>query len=394
VGDCGNGEPLRIGIDLTTIWRPATGTENLAIEMTQALLRTDQRNEYVLFFAREIHPKFAEFTKRFDTIVAGQSNELFLKNLWLPRAAAPAKLDYMHFPAFPPPWSFPCPTGWTLPDATPWLYPETMKLKSRWYYKVLGGRAVATSRFLITDTEASREDIVRHLGVRPERVHVIYPGLRSIFHFCHEAAAFESVRQRYRLPERFVLFVGTLEPRKNLRRILSAFRMLRTDRDFQPDLVIVGRKGWLYSPIFSELSRGGLARHVHVTGYVEDRDLVTLYNMARLLVFPSLYEGFGFPCIEAMACGCPVVTSSRGALQEVSAGSAAHADPENVTAIADAIWQVDSDEVLRQQLITKGLQRVVSFSWDRYAERFLNVLERGVPGEGADETSELCSSAL
>ncbi len=383
---------MRIGIDLTTIWRPATGTENLAIEMTRALLRADQRNEYVLFFAKEIHPRFAEFTKRFDAIVTRRSNELFLKNLWLPRVAAAAKLDYMHFPAFPPPWRFPCPSGWTLPDATPWLYPETMKLKSRWYYKILGGRAVATGRLLITDTEASREDIVRHLGARQEQVHVIYPGLRSIFHVSHDSAAFESVRRRYCLPERFVLFVGTIEPRKNLRRILSAFRMLKADRDFQPSLVIVGRKGWLYNPIFSELSRGGLAQHVHVTGYVHDRDLVTLYNMARLLVFPSLYEGFGFPCIEAMACGCPVVTSSRGALREVSGGFAVHADPEDVTAIADGIWQVDSDDLLRQKLITDGFQRAASFSWDRYAEQFLSVLKRGVPEGNADETSELCST--
>jgi glycosyltransferase involved in cell wall biosynthesis len=385
---------LRIGIDLTTIWRPATGTENLAIEMTQALLRTDQKNEYVLFFAKEIHPKFAEFTKRFDAIVSRHSNELFLKHLWLPRVATAAKLDYMHFPAFPPPWRFPCPSGWTLPDATPWLYPETMKLKSQWYFKILGGRAVATSRFLITDTEASREDIVRHLGVPQERVHVIYPGLRSIFHLCHESAAFESVRRRYGLPERFVLFVGTLEPRKNLRRVLSAFRMLRAHRGFQPALVIVGRRGWLYRSIFSELSRGGLAQHVHVTGYVHDRDLVTLYNMARLLVFPSLYEGFGFPCIEAMACGCPVVTSSRGALQEVSGDFAVHCDPEDVTAIADAIWQVDGDEALRQHLITNGLQKAMSFSWDRYAENFLGILERSVSGRNADETSELCPTAL
>jgi glycosyltransferase involved in cell wall biosynthesis len=164
--------------------------------------------------------------------------------------------------------------------------------------------------------------------------------------------------------------------------------MLKADRGFQPALVIVGRKGWLYSPIFSELSGEGLAQHVHLTGYVNDGDLVALYNMARLLVFPSLYEGFGFPCIEAMACGCPVVTSSRGALQEVSAGSAVHADPEDVTAIADAIRRVDGNEVLRQQLISNGLQRARSFSWDRYAERFLYLLEHSVPAGNAIGTSE------
>jgi glycosyltransferase involved in cell wall biosynthesis len=380
---------VRIGIDLTAVWRPATGMEHVAIEMTKALLEVDRENEYVLFFSQEIHPGFLASIGRFEAVRVPRFHEVLTKNMFLPRLAAEEKLDYMHYPVFPPPWHSHCPTGWTLPDATPWLYPETMKLKSRWYYKILGGRAIDTSRVLITDTQASQQDLVSALRIQRERIHVIYPGLRSGFRQHHNAAEFERVRQVHNLPESFVLFVGTLEPRKNLSRILEAFRLLKKRHEFEPDLVIVGRKGWLYHPIFAQLSSEGLAGHVHITGYVSEDDLLALYNMARLLVFPSLYEGFGLPSIEAMACGCPVVTSDRGALREVTDNCAIHCDPENATAIAHALWLAHTDESLRQRLIASGLRRAMSFSWQRYAHQFLDILGHSL----AQESGELCSTS-
>jgi glycosyltransferase involved in cell wall biosynthesis len=152
-------------------------------------------------------------------------------------------------------------------------------------------------------------------------------------------------------------------------------------RRFEPALVIVGRKGWLNAPIFEELRNQGLAQHVYLTGYVSDADLLVLYNMARLLVFPSLYEGFGLPCVEAMACGCPVVTSNRGALLEVTADCAVHCDPEDVTDIAEAIWRAQTDDGLREKLAANGFRRAASFSWTRYAEQFLEILGRHIGGE-------------
>ncbi len=198
--------------------------------------------------------------------------------------------------------------------------------------------------------------------------------------------AFDPVRRRYGVPREFILFVGTLEPRKNLGRILEAFRLLKTEQHFGPDLVLVGRKGWLCDPIFSRLSTSTLSKDVHLTGYVSDHDLLALYKMARLLVFPSLYEGFGLPAIEAMACGCPVVTSNRGALQEVTAGCALHCDPESIRSIAEAVWRTHTDESLRRELISQGLQRAASFSWKRYGEQFLETLGVCLP----EESSHLC----
>lgn len=365
---------MRIGIDLTATWRHATGLENCAIEMTRALLQMDRSNEYVLFFTNEVHPRVIEGSGNFEPVVIPRCHEAILKNSRMPRVVESANLDYIHFPIFPPPWRLRCPSGWTFADATPWLYPQTMKLTSRWYYKLLGARAIKTSRVLTTFTKASRSDAIDVLGVPPERIHVIYPGLKSIFRMSQNRVAFERVRRLYSLPMNFVLFVGTLEPRKNLVRILSAFRKLKVDRNFESDLVIVGRKGWLHTPIFNELRDQGLARHVHITGYVSDEDLVSLYNMARLLICPSLYEGFGLPCIEGMACGCPVVTSNRGAQFEVTEGCAVHCDPNSVPSIALAIQKAHDDELLRKRLVASGLQRAASFSWNACAEQFLKII--------------------
>jgi len=376
---------MRIGIDLTALWRPATGMENLALEMAQALLRIDSKNQYTLFFCGAVHPAFEQFDGRYIPVLAPVAHEALLKNLWFPPMASAAKLDYLHFPVFPPPlWSTSV-KGWTVHDATPWMFPDTMNFTSRWYFRILSRQAARSSRVMFTVTESARDDIVRHLHIPIERLHVIYPGVRPIFQVSRDLAAFERVRQRYGLPEKFILFVGTLQPRKNLRRLLQALRVLRIERGFQPALAIVGRKGWLCDSILSELADESLEKSVIVTGYVPDSDLVVLYNMAHLLAFPSLYEGFGLPCIEAMACGCPLVTSNRGALREVGGDSALYADPEDVRAIAQAVWEASENQPLREQLIDRGLRRVGAFSWDRHAEQLLGTLERVVFGSNGSQ---------
>jgi glycosyltransferase involved in cell wall biosynthesis len=378
---------MRIGIDLTAVWRPATGLEIVAIEMTKALLRADRKNDYVLFFAQQVHPALEEFAGRYQPVFSPRMHEALLKNIWFPLAGQAAKLDYLHFPVFPPPFWLPCATGWTVPDATPWAYPETMKASSRWYFRILGGRAARSSRVLITDSEAAREDLARHLDIPADKLHVIYPGVKPSFGVRRDVAAFERVRHCYGLPEKFILFVGTLEPRKNLARLLQAFRILKAERNFAPDLVIVGRKGWLCDSVFFALS-DEIRKSVVITGYVPNDDLVDLYNMASLLAFPSLYEGFGLPCVEAMVCGCPVVTSHRGALREITGDCALHTDPEDVRAIAEAIWNVSENHALREKLIERGLRRAALFSWDKYAESLLELVDRALPqseGEGKDQ---------
>ena len=252
-----------------------------------------------------------------------------------------------------------------------------MKLKSRWYYRILGGHAVKTTRVLITDTQASREDLVCHVGASQKRVHVIYPGLRPIFRIYREPAALDRVRQLYGLPNDFILFVGTLEPRKNLRRILAAFRMLKDQHEFKPALVIVGRKGWLYNPIFSELSSHELAQQVHLTGTFQ------MKTLSSYITWPVCLSSR--PCMKDLACPAlkrwPVdarLCSNSPAQCEVTGDAAVQIDPEDVSAISAAIWQVDNDEELRLRLTVNGLRRAASFSWAVYASQFLDVIDSAV----------------
>lgn len=372
---------MRVGIDLTALWRPTTGMETVAIEMTRALLRQDRNNEYVLFFSGEVHASLADAEGSFTKVVLPMRNEVISKNFYLPFMSSVRALDFLHFPVFPPPWWCPCPHGWTVPDATPWLYPQTMNAKSRLYFKTLGNRAFRNCRLLITDTQASRSDLLGFFGQRADQVRVICPGIRTIFRPLRDPAAFTRVRKKYSLSPEFLLCVATLEPRKNILGLIQSFAMLKAEGGFSPSLVIAGRKGWLYDRMLSEVSSSGVRDAITFTGYVPDEDLLALYNMARVFIYPSFYEGFGLPCIEAMACGCPVVTSNRGALLEVTGDAALHAEPESIIHLASTIRKACKDESLREQLILRGLERARLFSWELYAKEMLGAMGEAVRGE-------------
>lgn len=369
---------MRLGIDLTALWRPVTGKARVAIELTRAMLNIDLKNEYVLFFAGEVHPVFRDLATGFKPVVLRSRSELLCKHAILPFLPILRSLDFLYFPVFPPPLWCPCPYGWAMPDATAWLYPETMTVHGKLYFKLLGSHAMRKCRLIITDTEASRSDLRRIFGARAEKVRVNHPGKSHTFRPIQQAAILDRVRTKYHLPDEFVLCVATLEPRKNMRRLIQAFAMLKSDCDFRPSLVITGGNGWLYKPILSEVSSLGLEKAVVFTGYVSDEELIALYNMARVFVYPSLYEGFGLPCLEAMASGCPVVTSDRGALLEVTQDAALHAEPENIEQIAEMIRRIHENETLRHELMHKGLHRSRTFSWETYAEQFLKIVEEQV----------------
>lgn len=369
---------MRLGIDLTALWRRTTGKGRVAIELTRAMLNTDDKHDYVLFFSGETHSEFAEFKGRFREVIFPSRSELLCKHVLFPFSSELRNLDFLYFPVFPPPWRYPCSCGWAMPDATAWLWPETMTTRARFYFKFLGELAMSKCELIITDTHASKKDLQTLFGDRAQKVRVNHPGKRGAFQPIDDPDAFHRIRKKYQLPDEFVLCVATLEPRKNMRRLIQAFAMLKRDGRFRPSLVITGTKGWLYESIIEEVSSCGLDDEVLFTGYVPDEDLVVLYNMARVFAYPSLYEGFGLPCLEAMASGCPVVTSNRGALLEVTQGAALHAAPESVESIAEAIRKAHEDEPLRRELSCKGLERARMFSWETYAQEFLNLVRERV----------------
>jgi len=317
------------------------------------------------------------------------------KTLWmqsvLPWQAGRLRLDVCHFTNNVAPLWTPCPSVVTIHDMTLWLYPEHHYAKRLLAMRPIIPLAVRRAAAIIAVSESAKHDIVRLLGVPAEKVHVVYEAAAPCFRPLPAGPAQVTLRQKYGLAERFVLTVGTLEPRKNLVRLLEAFAQLRKRDGLSHTLVFVGGRGWKDGPVFEAVERLDLGHLVRFLGHVPTADLVGLYNLAEALAFPSLYEGFGLPAIEAMACGTPVITSRRGSLVEVAGSAAQFIDPLRVESIAEGLHRVLSDAALREDLRVKGLAQASRFSWTRAAAETCGVYRLAthlLPVAGAMVNSE------
>jgi len=224
---------------------------------------------------------------------------------------------------------------------------------------------------VIAVSESTRRDLLAHLKVEPERVYVVYGGVAERFRPA-SLAKIQEVRARYHLPERFILTVGTIEPRKNYLRLLEAYRRL-LDQGYNEGLVIVGKLGWRYKTFFQRLRELNLEQSVTLLGFVADDDLPALYSAAEIFVYPSLYEGFGLPPLEAMACGIPVVASNTSSLPEVVGDAGLLVSPYETAALAAALKKLLDDASLRAALRARGFRQAAKFRWETAARCTLEV---------------------
>jgi glycosyltransferase involved in cell wall biosynthesis len=262
----------------------------------------------------------------------------------------------------------------TIHDMIPLLWPQWVTRKHRVVVTAAYHRLRQQADVVIAPSEATKADIVRYLRIDPQRIAVIPWGCDERFQPAGDRERFAAVRQRYRLPARYLLFVGTLEPRKNLTTLLHAYAVLRAEgHDEGLKLVVAGRTGWLYADIFDTVKALDLDKDVIFTGFVDDEDLPDLYRGAQLFVFPSLYEGFGLPILEAMASGVAVVTSDTASMPEVAGDAAILVDPHDPKAMAEGIARVLTEERLREVLTQKGLARARRFTWDSVARKTLEL---------------------
>jgi glycosyltransferase involved in cell wall biosynthesis len=288
------------------------------------------------------------------------------------------RLDIIHDPFGVSPFFVPrrvAPFGrvLTLHDMIPFIYPETHARLTNMLFRRYIPRSLRFVDRIITDSESSRTDIVRFLRFPAERVNAIPIGAAP--HFAPTSPEErQRVRQRYGLPNNYILTVGSLNPRKNLETLFSAFHQL-LQRSLPHKLVIVGPTAWKSAGIFQRMRSLGIERDVVLTGFVGDADLPALYGGASVFVFPSLYEGFGLPPLEAMACGTPVVTSNRSSLPEVVGDAGLLVDPHDADAIATAIERLAADSELSAGLIDRGLARARSFTWERAAHAHRRVYQ-------------------
>ena len=289
--------------------------------------------------------------------------------------------DLVHGPVFVGPLLAPCPFIVTIHDLSFIRFPALFRPAKRLYLSVLTRVSARRARRLIAVSEHTAAEITRLLGTPPERVDVIYHGVDPAFRpLPHDEV--EAFRRRQGLPERFVLFLGTLEPRKNLVRLVESFARIQ-DEHAGLGLVLAGGRGWLYGELFARVEALGLSKKVMFPGYVTNDQLPLWYNAATILAYPSLYEGFGLPVLEALACGTPVLSSNASSLPEAAGNAAVMVDPYDVGALAKQLDRLLSERALRLELRERGLAHAKQFTWAQAAQKTTHVYRRALAGRDA-----------
>jgi glycosyltransferase involved in cell wall biosynthesis len=371
-----------VGVDYTAAAWQGAGIGRYTRELVRATVAQDRERRYTLFYAarglpadspylaalRALCRQFAHVRARPIGLSPRQLTILW-QRLRLPLRAELlcGHLDLLHCPDFvlPPTRAR---TLLTVHDLSFLLFDDVHLPATRAYLKRALPPSLRRADGIVADSESTRRDLLRLMGVEPARARVVYSGADAQFRPLPPASLADA-RARLSLPARFLLHVGTLEPRKNLVRLIEALARLE-----QPDLslVLVGRRGWMYEPIFTAVERHRLQGRVRMLDFVADADLPLLYNLAEAFVYPSLYEGFGLPPLEALACGTPVVTSDTSSLPEVVGAAAVLINPCDVGSLAEGIRRVLNDAALAVCLREAGPQQAANFSWERSARQLLD----------------------
>lgn len=377
---------LRIGFDATAAVSQGGGIGRYTRELLRALAAADVENTYRVFFASRTTPyPLPPLPPRFS-VTRLPFHDIWLARLWQ-RARVPwlvdwitGPIDIFHSPDFTlPPVRRGTRTLLTVHDLSFVRDPASAAPGLRGYLEAVVPRSVARADHILADSAGTRADLIELYGTRPEKISVLYCGIHEAFQPITDMAAIAAVRQAYGLGSApFILAVSTLQPRKNYTRLIQALARLNHP---EVRLVIAGGKGWLFEEIFAEVERLHLQARVIFPGFVADADLPALYSAARVLAYPSLYEGFGLPMLEAMACGTPVVASTASCLPEVAGGAAWLVPPTDVEALAQALDQALTDETARGEMIVKGRARAGQFSWASSARQLLKIYRELAPAQ-------------
>jgi len=372
---------MRIGIEGKVLTPRIGGIGRYAIQLIDALLaltsQQDHDLEFVIFTAPQTDRSYLEGSRasrceRFRRI----KSTLIRSAVLLPVGARCEHIDVFHGldQSGIPLWGKGGKSVVTIHDVIPLVLPWAFSRRHRWVLATALGRIRQQAEMVIVPSNAVAEDVVHYLHVERERITVIPMGCDPRFHPNGEPARAAAMRRRYDLPERYILFVGTLEPRKNVKTLLQAFAHVIADKPQDGlHLVIAGGRGWGGEDYVAMVEALGLRDAVRFTGFVDDDHLPDVYRGALLFVYPSLYEGFGLPVLEAMACGVPVITSKRASLPEVAGDAALLVDPTQPEALAAAMSALLHDGALRQDLRAKGLARAAAFTWEAVARQTVAV---------------------
>lgn len=359
---------MRVAIDAHHIGERRTGTETYLYHLVKNLAALEPNGErYSIYLNRSAQIDGLEYNSNFQSRRLPVSRRFTRYGIFYPLESWRKRFDLLHAQFILPP-SLRCRSVLTVHDVCYEQFPQFFRPAVRRQMKLLVPWSCKRADHIITVSESSKRDIVRLYGIDPSRVTVTYPGAGDLFRPIDRSCARERISKQYGINAPFLLYVGNLEPRKNLARLLQAFSELRREEKIGHKLVIVGQAAWMFNDILDILRRDGLSSEVILTGYVPTEDLPSFYSAAEVMVYPSLFEGFGLPVVEAMSCGTPVITSCGSSLEEIASDAALLIDPYSVSSIAGAIATLANDAALRKTLALAGIKRATAFSFRRMAE--------------------------
>jgi len=367
---------MHIAIDAHSVGTQLGGNVTYITSLIEALAEIDKSNQYTLYVTM---PEAVErYTGRWDNFNVRRTlpHTPLIRipiTLALELRRRPVDLLFVQYTA---PLFAPCKVVTTIHDISYEHLPETFNRRSRFQMKLTIRHTARHADHVIASSEYSRQDVIDTYQLRPEKVTAIPLAAPASYKPVTDQSRLNLIREKYSIKGDFILGVGSIHPRKNLSRLISAYAALVKRRDDVPALMLVGKKGWLSDETFNAKELSGLGDRVRFTGFVPDEDLPPLYSAAKIFVYPSFFEGFGLPPLEAMQCGTPVITGNRTSLPEVVGDAGLQVDPFQIDAIADAIEKVLSDEKLSSELSERGLKRAEKFSWGSTARQTLAVFER------------------
>jgi glycosyltransferase involved in cell wall biosynthesis len=369
----------RIGLDATALPPQPAGAGNYTINLIRSLAVLDTDFEFTIFS----YQSGSELIKTDNNmslnwvILPDKSppRRLVWEQTGLPGLVQKTALDLLHSPHYTRPVALGCASVVTFHDMTFFLYPRYHTLFKRLYFPFAMRNSARSADALIAVSENTKKDILQHLNVPDSKIHVVYHGVDERFSPLYDKEQLNSISLKYNLPEDFILYVGVVEPRKNLIALLNAFRNLnKTNKNLR--LVIVGQTGWGYDKVMELVETPELKGTVLLTGYIPPDELPAIYNLAKIFVYPSIYEGFGLPVLEALACGTPTITTSVSALPEIIGDAGVLVPPDNDQALLDAMQTLLENDSEQNRLSKKGVQRAAFFTWERAARETCKVYQQ------------------
>lgn len=370
---------MRIGIDATALPPQPVGAGNYIIQLIRALAALEPDDEYVIFAQRSGRMLIELPTSgRFHWRVVDDMSPA-LRLLWeqtvLPRLSWQEQIDVLHSLHYTRPLWLGCASVVTFHDMTFFLYPHLHTRSKRFFFPLATRFSARRAQAIIADSENTRQDIIRLLKVPKEKVFKVLLGVDPSFRPIRDSSLKRRIGEHYHLPEKFILYLGMVEPRKNLPLLIRAYKDL-VNRGFEEHLVLAGRFGWMYEDVLRLVETFGLQDLIHFTGYISQNDLPVVYNLARVFVYPTLYEGFGFPPLEAMACGVPVITTNVSSLPEIIGDAGILIPADDQEALVNAMERILKDRGLRDELASKGPLRAGLFTWESTARETIKVYQR------------------